>query len=84
MLGFKGFDKDLKCRDYQFEIGKTYEHKGKVKACEKGFHFCENPLDVFSYYPPANSRYAEIEGDGDFDKDNSDSKVACSKLTIKA
>ncbi|MDR1938181.1 MAG: hypothetical protein LBQ73_06770 [Tannerellaceae bacterium] len=80
--GYKGFDKNLKCRDFQYEIGKEYEHKGKVKACENGFHFCEYPLDVFGYYPPSGSRFCEVEGDGDTDRDGGDSKVAVSKIKI--
>jgi len=81
--GYKGFDKDLKCRDYQFEIGKTFEEP-EVLVCEKGFHFCENPLDVLAYYPPSESRYAEVEGDGKIEKHDEDSKVACSRLHVKA
>lgn len=49
MKGYKGFDKDLKCRDFQYEIGKTYE-TDEAKLCEKGFHFCEAPFDVLNYY----------------------------------
>jgi hypothetical protein len=82
--GVKGFNKDLKCRDFQYEIGKEYEHKGQVKACNSGFHFVENPLDVFGYYPPADSRYCEVEGSGDTDKDGDDSKVACQRIKIGA
>ena len=82
--GFKGFDKKLKCRDYQFEIGKTFVHKGEVKACHSGFHFCENPIDVLHYYSTGNSRFCEVEGSGEVSKDSSDSKVAVSELHIKA
>lgn len=60
ILGFKGFDKDLKCRSFQYEIGKYYEQEGEVKCCEIGFHFCENPFDVFRYYSPSDSRYCEV------------------------
>lgn len=52
ILAFKGFDKDLKCRDYQYEIGKEFIHDGNIKACKSGLHSCEYPLDVFKYYPP--------------------------------
>lgn len=80
--GYKGFDKDLQCRGFQYKVGETFEEKGTIKACESGFHFCENPFNVFSYYPPSDSRYCNVEGDGKIDTDNSDSKVACSKLHI--
>ena len=79
--GYKGFDSNLKCRDFQYEVGKEYEEKEAI-ACEKGFHFCENPLDVFRYYSPAKSRFAEVEGGGTTDKHNDDSKVACTKIKI--
>lgn len=82
--GFKGFDKDLKCRGFQYEIGKDYEKEVEVKCCERGFHFCENPFDVFRYYSPSDSRYCEVEGDGNADKANDDSKVATSNIHISA
>ncbi|MBC5632086.1 DUF7666 domain-containing protein [Parabacteroides hominis] len=80
--GYKGFDKNLQCRNFQYKVGETFEEKGTIKACESGFHFCENPFNVFDYYPPSDSRYCNVEGDGKIDTDNSDSKVACSKLHI--
>ena len=82
--GYKGFDKDLKCRDFQYEIGKDYEQEGEVKCCERGFHFCENPFDVFRYYSPSDSRYCEVEGDENVDKANDNSKVATSHIHISA
>ena len=82
MKGYKGFDKNLQCRGFQYKVGETFEEKGTIKACESGFHFCENPFNVFNYYPPSDSRYCNVEGDGKIDTDNSDSKVACSKLHI--
>ena len=82
--GFKGFDKDLKCRGFQYEIGKDYEQEGEVKCCERGFHFCEKPFDVFRYYSPTDSRYCEVEGYGIADKANDDSKVATSHIHISA
>ena len=84
MKGFKGFNSNLQCRNYQFEIGKEHEEQG-ARRCEYGFHFCENPLDVLRYYPPTDSRYCEVEGAGEIDaEDAGDSKVAASKLTVKA
>jgi hypothetical protein len=83
MKGYKGFDKNLKCRDFQYEVGKDFEHDGPVETCNSGFHFCENPMDVFSYYSPADSRFCEVEGTGEIDKkSDEDSKVAVSKLHI--
>ena len=81
MKGYKGFDKDFRCRDFQYEPGKSYETK-KAKACSTGFHFCEHPLDIFKYYPPSGNRFAEVEGDGDIDHHNVDTKIACTKITI--
>ena len=82
IIGFKGFDKDLKCRGFQYEVGKTYDLKGKVECCEKGFHFCENPLEVFYYYTPNNSRFCQVEGGGSVDTSKIDSKVATSHIHI--
>ena len=88
VTGFKGFDKDLKCRDYQYEVGKKFEEEGKIEACSNGFHFCENPFDVLGYYPPStekgSSRYCIVKGSGNIDRDGDDTKVACSKLHISA
>ncbi len=80
--GFKGFDKDFKCRGFQFEVGKKYEEDNAV-ICKKGFHFCENPLHIFGYYPPT-SRFAEVEGSGKTAKHEEDSKVSCTTLEICA
>ncbi|EIN2097887.1 hypothetical protein LOH80_003423 [Salmonella enterica] len=84
IVTFKGFNKNLKCRDFQFEIGKTFHHDGKVEACGSGFHACECPFDVFSYYPPAESRYAETISFGITDsEEGGDTKIASSSITIK-
>lgn len=85
IVTFKGFNKDLKCRDFQFKIGKTFHHDGKVEACGSGFHACECPFDVFSYYPPAESRYAETISFGVIDREEiGDTKIASASITIKA
>ncbi|MBV5338125.1 MAG: hypothetical protein J0665_01010, partial [Deltaproteobacteria bacterium] len=81
---YKGFDKNMQCRGYQYKVGESYEHQGKVKACEGGFHSCEYPLDVFKYYEPASSEFAEVEAAGEISKHGDDTKVASSKLMIKA
>ena len=85
MKGYKGFDKDLKCRGMQYEVGKEYEHEGEVRLCESGFHFCENPHDIFRYYPPGEgNRFAIVEADGVSSKSDGDSKRAAKKLEIKS
>ncbi len=83
LIAYKAFDKDLKCRDFQFEVGKTYEHTGPVKACSSGFHACLRPLDVLAYYPPT-SRFAVVEVAGEVSTDDEGSKIAAAKLTVKA
>ena len=84
IIGFKGFDKDLSCRGFKYEVGKTYDLKGKVVCCKRGFHFCENPLEVFDYYPPCASRFCQVEGGGSVDKSEADSKVAASHIHISS
>ena len=82
MKCYKGFDKDLKCRDFQYEIGKEYKEE-RAEICDTGFHACENPLDVFGYYAPADSRYCEVELDANGQKSD-DSKRVGKKISIKA
>ena len=78
---YKGFNNDMTCRDFQYEVGKEYEQKGNIEACKNGFHACESPMDVFGYYPPNNSRYCEIEQSGTIDR--SQDKIASSKIRIQ-
>ena len=83
IIAYKGFNQDWTCRGYQYEIGKTYEHKGDVKACESGFHACEYPLDVLSHYSPAVSKFAVVKMSGETSKDSDDTKIASAKITIE-
>jgi hypothetical protein len=81
MKGYKGFDKDLKCRGFQYEVGKTYECEGKITLCENGFHFCEDPKRICDYYGDLTTcRYCEIEASGEIVK--GEGKCVCSKITI--
>lgn len=86
MKAYKGFTKEMKCRDFQYEEGGEYEQSGEIKCCENGFHACEDPIDCFNYYSPADSVYHEVELDGNIVKEKygSDTKVAASKIKIGA
>ena len=84
---YKGFDKDLKCRGFQYEVGGEFETDEKAKCCKSGFHACENPFDVLDFYPILDAdgnenRFCEVEGGGDTDTD--DKKTCFSKIKIKA
>ena len=85
---FKGFDKNLQCRGYQFEIGKTHTHEGEVEACSSGFHSCENPLDVLNYYPLISddgslNRFASVKASGTISRHDGDSKIASASLLVE-
>ena len=81
---YKGFDKNLKCRDFQYEIGKEYEMDGEIKVCSRGFHACESPFEVFDHYPMIDSRFCEVEQDGNISKEDRGTKICSSKIKIKA
>lgn len=83
MKAYKGFNKDLKCRDFQYEIGKEYEEP-EASICKKGFHACEYPLDCFQYYAPAESRYCKVEIEDNAQRSEYDSKVCGKKIKIGA
>lgn len=82
MKCYKGFDKDLRCEDFQYEIGKEYETE-RAEICEEGFHACEFPLDVLRYYNPADSRFCEVELDAN-EQTRDDSKRVGKKIKIGA
>jgi len=84
IIAYKGFNEDLKCRNFQYEVGKTYKHHGKVSICNSGFHACENPMDVWSYYNLVDSRYALVSLKKPVKNHDGDSKIASAEITIKA
>ena len=76
ITAYKGFDQDLKCRGFQYEVGKEYEMDGNIECCNRGFHACESPLEVLDYYFLLDNgnmaRFCEVEQSGTFDKENED------------
>ena len=84
MKAYKGFNRDMTCREFKFEEGKEYEQEGEIKVCENGFHACERPLDCFAYYSPGESVYHEVELNGEISKANDDTKIASRKIKIGA
>lgn len=84
IIAYKGFDKDFKCRGFQYEVGKTYEMDGNIAYCNRGFHACESPMEVFDYYDMLTSRFAEVEQSGKIDKEANSTKTCSSRIKIKA
>ena len=84
ITAYKGFDADWKCRGFQYAVGQSYSMPGPVAACQRGFHACEDPGDVFAYYPPASSHFAQVEQSGELARRDEDSKVASTEIAIKA
>ena len=83
MKAYKGFNRDMTCRGFQYEEGKEYK-TDKARCCDTGFHACEYPLDCLSYYEPCGSVFHEVELDGDIDRSDDDTKVAATKIKIGA
>ena len=83
ITSYKAFDKNMRCRDFQYEVGREYEMDGDIKCCNRGFHACKNPLEVWDYYDMLNSRFAEVEQSGKIEEGNS-TKVCSSHIKIKA
>ena len=84
ITSYKGFDKNMKCRGFQYEVGKEYEMDGEIKCCRQGFHACKSPMEVWDYYDMLSSRYAEVEQSGKIDKEENSTKVCSSRIKIKA
>ena len=84
ITSYKGFDKNMKCRGFQYEVGKEYEMDGEVKCCNQGFHACKSPMEVWDYYDMLDSRYAEVEQSGKIDAGENSTKVCSSRIKIKA
>ena len=81
---YKGFNKDMTCRGFQFKEGETYEEK-KAELCKSGFHACERPLDVFNYYAPGQSVFHEVElDDVSSERESGDTKVCAKKIKVGA
>ena len=81
---YKAFDKNMKCRGFQYEVGKEYEMDGKIECCNRGFHACKSPLEVWDYYDMLNSRFAEVEQSGKIGEEENTTKVCSSHIKISA
>ena len=85
VIAYKGFDNNLKCRGFQYNVGETYEQEGKIECCHNGFHACTNPIDVLNYYEmDYKNRFCMVEQYGEIDSSHSDTKTCSSKIKIKA
>lgn len=84
ITSYKGFDKNMKCRGFQYEVGKEYEMDGEVWCCNQGFHACKSPMEVWDYYDMLDSRYAEVEQSGKIDAGENSTKVCSFRIKIKA
>ena len=84
ITSYKGFDNNMQCRGFQYEVGKEYEMDGEIKCCNRGFHACKSPLEVWDYYDMLNSRFAEVEQSGKIDEEEKSTKVCSSHIKIKA
>ena len=81
---YKAFDKNMQCRGFQYEVGKEYEIDGEIKCCDRGFHACKSPMEVWDHYDMLSSRFAEVEQSGKIDEEGNSTKVCSSRIKIKA
>ena len=84
ITSYKAFDKNMQCRNFQYEVGKEYEMDGEIKCCKQGFHACKSPMEVWDYYDMLSSRYAEVEQSGKIEEEENTTKVCSSRIKIKA
>ncbi|MCW4110108.1 DUF7666 domain-containing protein [Segatella copri] len=84
IISYKGFDENMQCRGFQYEVGKEYKMGGNIKCCERGFHACESPMEVWDYYDMLTSRFAKVEQSGKIEKEENSTKVCSSRIKIKA
>ena len=84
IISYKGFDENMQCRGFKYEVGKEYKMGGNIKCCERGFHACESPMEVWDYYDMLTSRFAKVEQSGKIDKEDNSTKVCSSKIKISA
>ena len=84
ITSYKAFDKNMQCRNFKYEVGKEYEMDGEIKCCNRGFHACKSPMEVWDYYDMLTSRYAEVEQSGKIDEEGNSTKVCSSHIKIKA
>ena len=81
---YKAFNKNMQCRGFQYEVGKEYEMDGEIKCCERGFHACKSPMEVWNHYDMLSSRFAEVEQSGKIEEEGNSTKVCSSRIKIKA
>ena len=84
IISYKGFDENMQCRGFHYEVGKEYKMGGNIKRCERGFHACESPMEVWDYYDMLTSRFAKVEQSGKIEKEEDSTKVCSSRIKIKA
>ena len=81
---YKAFDENMRCRGFQYEVGKEYDMNGDIKCCKRGFHACESPMEIWNYYDMLTSRFAEVEQSGKISAEGDTTKVCSSHIKIKA
>ena len=81
---YKAFDENMRCRGFQYEVGKEYDMNGDIECCKRGFHACESPMEVWDYYDMLTSRFAEVEQSGKISAEGRTTKICSSHIKIKA